>query len=75
MYTFVLTLAPCFTKIRGDFQVFNTSARMLASYGDKRLTRYQERPLSVGPTLYLYLFFLVFQNDYIITTFVKMDFG
>ena len=26
MYTFVLNLAPCFTKIRGDFQVFDTAA-------------------------------------------------
>ena len=35
MYIFVLTFATCFTKIRGDFQVFNTAAQtMTASGGD-----------------------------------------
>ena len=41
MYTFVLTLAPCFTKFRGDHQVFDTAVQpwqMPASGSDKRLT-------------------------------------
>ena len=55
MYTFVLTLAPCFTKIREDFQIFHTASKpwqLLASGGDKRLTCLQECPLTVGPALY-----------------------
>ena len=33
MYTFVLTLVPCFTKIRGDFQVFDTAAQTMTYAG------------------------------------------
>ena len=52
MYTFVLTLEPCFTKIKGDFKVFHTAAQMLASNSDdKQLTYLHVHPLSVGPTL------------------------
>ena len=29
MYKFVLTLAPCFTKIRGGFQVFDIAAQTM----------------------------------------------
>ena len=33
MYTFVLTLAPSFTKIRRDFQVFDTAAQTMTDAG------------------------------------------
>ena len=30
MYTFMLTLVPCFTKIKGDLQVFDTAAQSMS---------------------------------------------
>ena len=59
MYTFVLTLASCFTKIRGYFQVFETEAQTMTDAGfnndDKRLTCLQQRPVSVWPALFCFV--------------------
>ena len=52
MYTFVLTLAPFFTKIRGDFQVFDTASQTITDAGgDTRLTCLQKCHLIVRPAL------------------------
>ena len=72
MYTFVLTLAPCFTKIRRHFPVFDTAAQTMTDAGFKRLTCLQERPLNVGQhyvVLWIELclqsdFFFVWKNDF-----------